>query len=354
MVTRGGKWVNDGEMLSARWLTGAPSALVPALSAGLIAVTLAGCAAGTDSSQVAPGSAPTTATAPNDAATPTTVATTRPTSNGVLPTTAAPAVATLHPPVVSGVTWKPRGRVVRGQRSVYVAEVDGGQVGLMWMNPQLLTFRYIPGTTYPENSPTRTIDTEPSTWVPRLAAAFNGAFHLKDDAGGYYYAGTSVKHLQRGLAYFAVTKSGHLKVGVWGKDLSSVAGLEAVRQNLPPLVVHGVSQASPSDDPGQWGLATGGLSTANRSALGVRADGSFVFAYGSEVRASTMARELVAVGVRTAVVLDMNKSWPMGFSYAAPQGGQPPAGRPIQSGVYRDASTYYEQFKKDFVVALVP
>ena len=342
------------------------SHLLAVMVGAAVAVSLAGCSAeapGAPTSSSPPASsAPSTATTssasatPDDAATPT--GSTSPTgsagANGVAPTTTTSSQPTLHPPVVSGVTWKPRGRVVKGQHTVYVAEVDGGQVGLMWMNPTLLTFRYIPGTRYPENSPIRTIDTRPSTWVNRLAAAFNGGFHLKDDAGGYFYAGTAVKHLQRGLACFAVTKSGHLKVGVWGRDATSTSGLEAVRQNLPPLVLHGVSQASSSDDPGQWGLANGGLSTANRSALGVRADGSLVFAYGSEVRATTMARELVAVGVRTAVVLDMNKSWPMGFSYSAPQGGQPPAGRPIQSGVYRDASTYYDQFQKDFVVALVP
>ncbi len=55
----------------------------------------------------------------------------------------------------------------------------------MWMNPDLLRFRYIPGTAYPEGSPKRPQDRRPSTWVPRMVAAFNGAFHLKDRAGGY-------------------------------------------------------------------------------------------------------------------------------------------------------------------------
>jgi hypothetical protein len=94
-----------------------------------------------------------------------------------------------------------------------------------------------------------------------------------------------------------------------------------------------------------------GLQKANRSALGQLADGSLVFAYGSEVEAYVMARSLAAVGVRTAVMLDMNKSWPMGFVYDAPRGGNLPVGHPVQAAVWRDSSTYFSQFSKDFVVA---
>ena len=260
----------------------------------------------------------------------------------------------LRPPAVHGVTWHPAGRVVRGQRSVYVTQVAGGRVGLMWMNPRLLTFRFIPGWEVPEGSPIRGIDRSPSTWVPRMTAAFNGAFRLRDDVGGYFYAGRTVKPFTRGLAVFAITKTGRLVVGVWGRDLRRTTGLSVARQNLPPLVAGGQSQASSDDSAFAWGAADGGASVANRSALGMRADGALVFAYGQEVPAVTMARALVAVGVRTAIMLDMNKSWPMGFAYSAPKAGQAPQGRPIQAGVYRDASSYYEQFRKDFVVALVP
>ena len=76
-----------------------------------------------------------------------------------------------------------------------------------------------------------------------------------------------------------------------------------------------------------------------------------MFAYGSEVEAYVMARSLAAVGVRTAVMLDMNKSWPMGFVYDAPRGGNLPVGHPVQAAVWRDSSTYFSQFSKDFVVA---
>jgi hypothetical protein len=267
---------------------------------------------------------------------------------------ATPTPATLAPPKVPGVTWKAVGRTVHGQHAVYVAHVANDTVGLMWMNPQLLKFRYIPGTKYPEKSPTRPNDTKPSTWVPQMVAAFNGGFHLKDDLGGYFYAGHMVKPLQNGRAVFVVKNDGTMSVGVWGKDITSTSGDEVVRQNMRPLVLKGVSQASSSDDPGHWGLANGGLPNASRSALAELPDGSLVFAYGHEVLAATMGTAITKVGARTAVMLDMNKSWPMGFYYSKPGSSGQPFGHPILSSVVRDASSYYEQFKKDFVVALAP
>jgi len=293
-------------------------------------------------------------TPPSSAAAASSSAGTTSTGDGAVTPTATPAPATLAPPQVAGVTWKPVGRTVKGQHAVYVAHVTNDTVGLMWMNPQLLKFRYIPGTKYPENSPIRAQDTKPSTWVPRMVAAFNGGFHLKDDKGGYFYAGHTVKPLENGRAVFVVKKDGSLSVGVWGKDITSTSGDEVVRQNMRPLVLHGKSQATPEDDPGHWGLANGGLPHASRSALAQLADGSLVFAYGHEVLASTMGTALTKVGARTAVMLDMNKSWPMGFYYGKSDGGGQPAGHPILSSVVRDPSSYYEQFTKDFVVALAP
>ena len=87
----------------------------------------------------------------------------------------------------------------------------------MWMNAYALTFRYIPGYQYPEGSPQRSIDHKPSTWVPRMVAAFNGGFHLSDDVGGYFYDGQTVKRLRPGLASLNITAGGRISVGVWGR-----------------------------------------------------------------------------------------------------------------------------------------
>jgi len=230
-----------------------------------------------------------------------------------------------------------------------VTRVDGGSIGLMWMDAPALSFRFIPGYQYPEGSPQRKIDHMPSTWVPNMVAAFNGGFHLSDDVGGYFYDGQVVKRLRPGLASLDITTTGQITVGVWDRTLNSTAGLEVIRQNLHPLVWHGKAEAFKSDSPGAWGRANGGLRDANRTALGERADGTVVFAYGYNVQAYEMAHALATAGVRTAVMLDMNKSWPTGFYYVPSSSGQP-KGHRILPVIYRGPNTYLTQFKKDFVV----
>ncbi len=158
--------------------------------------------------------------------------------------------------------------------------------------------------------------------------------------------------MQPGLAAFSIDSGGHLAVRVWKSHTSIPPATVVVRQNLIPLVQAGTSRVTSHDSRAKWGLANAGLATANRTALGQLADGSIVFAYGSEVTADALAAALVKAGVRTAVTLDMNKSWPTGFYYDAPKGTHSPVGHKIQPRIWRDPSTYNVEFKKDFVVAL--
>jgi hypothetical protein len=183
-----------------------------------------------------------------------------------------------------------------------------------------------------------------------MVAAFNGGFRLADGAGGYFYAGQMVRPMVAGRAAFEIFADGRLKVGVWGRDLSLTPDTLVIRQNLPPLIDGYRSRASASDDPGAWGRANGGLWHANRSALGQLADGSLVFAYGSELSAAQLADALVRAHVRTAVMLDMNKSWPSAFVYQ--HRGRTVVGRRILPSIWRDPVIYLQQFSKDFVVAM--
>jgi hypothetical protein len=253
------------------------------------------------------------------------------------------ALPTLAPP--SGLRW----RTVPGSKAVRLADVDGGAVTLMWLDRTRLRFHYVPGYSIP-GGPSSALDTATSTWVPRMVAAFNGAFKLSDGAGGYYYRGHTVASLQKGRAAFVIAKDGSIRVGVWGRDLHMSSSVVVVRENLRPLVDHGTSVATPYDGAARWGLANGGLTTANRTALGMRTDGSLVFAYGHQVTAYTMARSLVRAGVREAIALDMNVTWPTGFVYA--HHGARITGRRINPAVIRPPSTYYARFTKDFVAVL--
>jgi hypothetical protein len=258
--------------------------------------------------------------------------------------------ASLSPPRASGLDWHVAGSLVRGQPVTYVATTDAGAIGLMWIDPTRVDFRLVPGRKVPEGGPSLGVDNQPQTWVPRMVAAFNGGFLLLDHVGGYYYAHRTVAPLRAGLGALEITTDGRLQVGQWGRDLTLTTRTVAVRENLPLLVDHFRAMTRATDTARTWGLANGGLWTANRSALGEMPDGSLVYAYGHDVRPSAMARALTSVGVQRAMVLDMNKSWPGGFVYWRTPAGL--HGSRIQPQEYHAPSVYYARYTKDFVVVL--
>ncbi|MDA8437102.1 MAG: hypothetical protein M0Z98_14095 [Actinomycetales bacterium] len=256
------------------------------------------------------------------------------------PVNAAKAPALAPPP---GPAWS----AAPGSTAVQVATLPGGATSFLWMDPTRLRFRFVPGYRYPEGSPASAADRTPSTWVPRMVAAFNSGYKLSDHVGGYYYLGRTVVPLRAGLAALVVHRDGSLAVGVWGRDLTMTPDTVVVRENMRPLVLDGVSQASPSDGPRTWGISNGNRPRANRSALGRLPDGSFVFAYSHDATAASLGASLVSLGVREAIMLDMNVSWPTGFVYA--HGGGRVLGTRINRWVVRPPSTYLTRFKKDFI-----
>jgi hypothetical protein len=269
---------------------------------------------------------------------------------GSAPPGAASVLPRLEPPAIAGVTWRPAGAPVAGSPVTYLAQVDAGAVGLMWIDAPAVRFRLVPGLTVPEGGPALPADNVPATWVTQMLAAFNGGFMLKDAHGGYFYAHQMVRPLVTGMAALEISADGRLRVGAWGRDLALTQQTVAVRQNLHLLVDAYRSRVASTDTARTWGYANGGLWTANRSALGQLADGSLVYAYGHEVRPAAMADAMVRAGARVAMVLDMNRSWPGGFVYQHPTAGV--TGQRIQPQEYHLPSVYYARFKKDFIVVL--
>ncbi|HSN07294.1 MAG TPA: hypothetical protein VLV82_08125 [Candidatus Angelobacter sp.] len=314
---------------------------VPLLAAASTALLVAGCAASPSATSAVSSRSSTTA-AP----------VTSPTTVSPAASTPAPATSTdtmvnaakgpgLVPP--AGYAWS----ASPGSAAVQVATLPGGGTSLLWMDPTRVRFRYVPGYRYPEGSPASAADRSPSTWVPRMLAAFNSGYKLSDHVGGYYYLGRTVVPLRAGLASLVVHRNGTLAVGVWGQDIGMTPDTLLVRQNMRPLVVGGVSQASASDGPRTWGISNGNRALANRSALGRLGDGSFVFVYAHNVTAATLGATLVSLGVREAIMLDMNISWPTGFVYA--HTGSQVVGARINHWIVRPPSTYLTRFKKDFI-----
>jgi hypothetical protein len=232
---------------------------------------------------------------------------------------------------------------------VRLASTDHGRITLMWLDPTRLRFRFVPGTRWPEGSPVAPRDRVPATWTSSMVAAFDGGFKLSDHVGGYYYRGSTVAALRPGLAAFTISADGALRVGVWGQDLRMSTSTVVVRENLPPIVVAGVQQARTSDGASTWGITLGHRTAVNRSALGQLPDGGIVFLAGHDVTPREVGLALTGVGVREAMMLDMNVLWPTGYLYH--RTGSHLTGARIASWIARPPSIYYTRFTKDFVVA---
>src|SRR5512135_201286 len=112
----------------------------------------------------------------------------------------------------------------------------------------------------------------------RLLAAFNGGFKLSTGVGGYEQEGHVAAALRRGLASLVIDRSGRARIGIWGHGVPAPGeAVYSVRQNLPPLVLHG-KQTAGAADWGLWGATLGGGEYVARSALGQDAAGRLVYA----------------------------------------------------------------------------
>ena len=220
-------------------------------------------------------------------------------------------------------------------------------VSFLWMDPTHLRFRFIPGTQWPEGSPHTVSDLHPSSWAKTIVAAFNGGFKLSDHTGGFYYLKHTVAPLQDGLASLAVMSDGTRKVGMWGRDLHMTKNTVAVRQNLRPILDNGVVQTSPSDGPNTWGHAIRNTLWANRSAIGVTADGALIFEFAHRASPDGLARELRFAGAKFGMVLDMNGTWPAVYVYQ--HKGTKTTGKAINIYVGRPPESYLQRYSKDFI-----
>jgi len=86
----------------------------------------------------------------------------------------------------------------------------------------------------------------------------------------------------------------------------------------------------------------------NRSALGQLPDGSLVFEFGNHVTPKSIAHYLVQAGVRDAMMLDMNKTWPTGFLYRHSSSGI--HGKRMNSSIVKGPDIYFGRNDKDFIV----
>jgi hypothetical protein len=197
--------------------------------------------------------------------------------------------------------------------------------------------------------PALAASTVSATEAPLLVGAFNGGFKVTAGAGGVEVDGQTLTPLVNGMASLVIGADGAANIGVWGATGFPPATLNAtsVRQNLPPLVTHGVA----APDAGQWtawGSTITHLSEVARSALGEDAAGDIIYAASMSTYPADLATALIGAGATQAMELDINPFWVQ--ADVAPTPGAPLAAQ--VPGQQRPATQYEVGWTRDFVTVL--
>jgi hypothetical protein len=218
---------------------------------------------------------------------------------------------------------------------------------IVWMDPHLLSFELFPGIQYsgqPRTGPSHLAGSDRN----HVLATFNSGFQLKDSHGGYWQDGKTTQPLKKGAASMVFGTDGSLKVEPWPGGTPG-PGVDAVRQSLSMLIDQGhVSALVNNPGPDTWGLTVGNSAYVWRTGIGVRKDGTIVFAMGPALDIQTLAHLLQDAGAVNAMELDINPSWTNFFTYSHPHPG---AAIPTRLGTDTtpEADRYLKPCTRDFV-----
>jgi hypothetical protein len=149
----------------------------------------------------------------------------------------------------------------------------------------------------------------PKELQPMLLGAFNGGFRFEHIKGGYKNEGRSVKELKDGQGTVAVSKTGKISIGEFGRDIKDDGSWLSFRQNLPLLVDEGKSMVDARSDT-WWGADYGNVLFVLRSSICQLADGRLMYGAVGKVDAKTLAQSLVNMGCQRAMQMDINGTWP--------------------------------------------
>jgi hypothetical protein len=267
------------------------------------------------------------------------VAKPRPPAPPAYPRVLGAATATGSTGFVPAVSW-------RGRTAVWIARSGG--VAMLSFDQRLLTLRLHSGTVDAGSSGWRYGPAIAGRERRRLVAAFNGAFKLDTNSGGFELAGRVGAPLTDGLGSIVTYTSGYTDIGAWRQGVPAPGqGLLSVRQNLHLLIAGG----HPAANLGClvcWGATLGGTATPARSALGITADGRLIWAGGENLTTAALASALLSARVQRAVELDINPEWVAAYLYGHPHGRGPLAPIPALPGQHGVAGEFLAPYSRDF------
>jgi len=227
----------------------------------------------------------------------------------------SPVTPFASPPLANEGAWRPIGPTINGHSAMAEAQLRPDSAhssvlgALVWIDPKLVRLVEVPGTVEPGGS-WPVVGTLPPDQRGAWIAAFNGGFRFKDSAGGFYAEGREAVPLVDGSASFVVRTDGTVDVGMWGRDDHMDSNVVSVRQNLALILDRGSPVAGiDQNDHHRWGRTLGNKVFVWRSGVGIRPDGTLVYAASNGLSVETLAAMLQAAGCVRAMELDINPEW---------------------------------------------
>ena len=182
-----------------------------------------------------------------------------------------------------------------------------------------------------------------------LLAAFNGGFKYADGQYGLKTNGIVYVPPQPNAATIAITKSGQIILGAWGVDPrlnSNNAALVAWRQNASLLINNGTINPL-TQDGAAWGGTILNSAYTWRSAIGITAHGTLIYAAGSFLTALTIGEALKAAGAVMAMQTDINPYWVRAFLYNRNAQGSYDISK-LNPAMYGTGTEYLYATERDF------
>jgi hypothetical protein len=245
---------------------------------------------------------------------------------------------------VPAVTW-------RGRTAVYVARRP--DIALLSFDQSLVSLHLHSGTVDAGSTGWRYGPEIAGSERRRLAAAFNGAFKLDTNSGGFFLAGRTAAALTVGLASIVTYSDGTTDIGAWHQGVPTAGKhVVSVRQNLHLLIAGGRAAANISCLL-CWGATLGGTPTPARSALGITADRHVIWAGGEHLSVSGLSSALLSARVVRAVELDINPEWVAGYLYGHRGGHGPVAAVQVVAGQPGVAGQFLAPYTRDFFSVVV-
>ena len=228
---------------------------------------------------------------------------------------------------------------------------------IIWLDPKELAFGQVPGISDPINNHGATGKVSPSLKACYVAGFAGGyltrtkATHNNDSQGGAIYSANAVLPMVNGKATLVTYTDGSIDVVDW-PNWDHSKPIAQARQNIKMLVNDGVSQVRVPEKHNAWGwvwLGTGvNANDVPRSGVGIRADGTVVWALGNHLNATNLASLLVRAGAVRAMALDMNKGFANGFFYG-PYHTTKVVGHKIDSSMVGSPTRFWSPNQRDFV-----